>query len=87
MRKSTRGKLIIGALMLVSFQASAGITKNGIYYTLWFNKNCRDGSTGIYYLNQYWCPTYKAKLSWSIPATRENGSALQLSELSGYEIY
>jgi predicted phage tail protein len=26
-------------------------------------------------------------LGWTIPATRENGQALSLSELSGYEIY
>jgi hypothetical protein len=87
MRKSTVCKFIVGALMLISFQASAGITKNGTYYTLWFDKNCRDGSTAMLYLNQWWCPTYKAKLSWSIPATRENGATLSVSELSGYEVY
>lgn len=27
------------------------------------------------------------QLSWTIPSTRENGTALTLSELSGYEIY
>src|SRR6185295_15167566 len=87
MRKSTVCKFIIGCFLLISFQASAGITKNGIYYTLWFNKSCRDGSTALWYLNQYWCRTYQAKLAWAIPSTRENGTPLQLSELSGYEVY
>lgn len=30
---------------------------------------------------------HTVQLSWTIPSTRENGSALALSELSGYEIY
>jgi predicted enzyme related to lactoylglutathione lyase len=30
---------------------------------------------------------FSADLSWTIPATRENGQALALSELAGYEIY
>jgi hypothetical protein len=30
---------------------------------------------------------HTVQLSWTIPSTRENGSALTLSELSGYEIY
>lgn len=30
---------------------------------------------------------HTVQLSWTIPSTRENGSALRLSELSGYEIY
>jgi hypothetical protein len=76
------------SLMLVSFNAAAiGITKNGTYYTLWFNDNCRDGTRGITYLNQYWCPTYQAKLTWSIPTTRQNGQALKMSDLRGYEVY
>jgi hypothetical protein len=87
MRKSTAIKFIICSLLLVSFKASAGIYKNGIYYTLWFNSSCRDGSKALVYLNQYWCRTYQAKLSWTIPSTRENGTPLQLSELSGYEVY
>jgi hypothetical protein len=87
MRKFIVCKILIGALILVSCEASAGILKKGKYYTLWFNKYCRDGSTGMQYLNQWWCPTYKAKVSWSIPSTRENGAPLQQSELSGYEVY
>lgn len=31
--------------------------------------------------------TYNLSVKWTIPATRENGQALTLSELSGYEIY
>lgn len=31
--------------------------------------------------------SYKAQLSWDIPSQRENGTPLQLSELSGYEVY
>lgn len=31
--------------------------------------------------------TFSAKLSWTIPSTRQNGQPLQLSELSGYELY
>jgi hypothetical protein len=87
MRKSIVTKLIFSALLLASLDASAGIYKNGTYYTLWFNNQCRDGSTGINYLNQWWCPTYQAKLSWTIPTSRENGAALKVSELSGYEVY
>src|SRR5690606_1797860 len=31
--------------------------------------------------------TYSARLSWEIPSTRADGSALSASALSGYEIY
>lgn len=31
--------------------------------------------------------TYNAQLSWTIPATRADGTALTASELAGYEIY
>lgn len=31
--------------------------------------------------------TYTAKLAWTAPSTREDGSALPVSELKGYEIY
>ena len=31
--------------------------------------------------------TFNVSLSWTIPSTRENGSPLVLSELSGYEVY
>lgn len=31
--------------------------------------------------------TFSLNLSWSIPSARENGQALALSELAGYEIY
>lgn len=30
---------------------------------------------------------YDIKLSWTIPSTRQNGQALALSELKGYEVY
>jgi hypothetical protein len=32
-------------------------------------------------------PSYNVKLSWTIPTTRQNGKALALSELKGYEVY
>ena len=32
-------------------------------------------------------PSGQAKLSWSIPTTRANGSPLAPGELAGYEIY
>lgn len=31
--------------------------------------------------------SYNIKLSWTIPATRQNGQPLALSELKGYEVY
>lgn len=31
--------------------------------------------------------SYNVKLSWTIPTTRQNGKALSLSELKGYEVY
>jgi len=31
--------------------------------------------------------SYSASLSWTIPSAREDGKALSLSELSGYEVY
>lgn len=68
--------------------------------TAWKKKNCKTSSTtsggtstsgGTTSGGTTTTPaqpvTYTAKLSWVIPSTRENGAALALSDLSGYEIY
>jgi hypothetical protein len=87
MNQSTFRKFVLCSLLLTSLGASAGITKNGIYYTLWFNQSCRDGSTAMWYLNQWWCHTYQTKLTWVAPSTRENGQPLALTDIAGYEVY
>jgi hypothetical protein len=91
MRKLTTAKWAFIASLIVAgtiSTASAGITRNGQYYTPYSTTSkCPDGSKTIRYSKKTWCPTYRATLNWSIPTTRENGKALQLSELAGYEIY
>ena len=88
MRKSMLTYVLAGAATLLSVQVSA-LTLNGINYKLVSNSAapCPDGLKKTVYQNNYYCRVYKAGLSWNIPVTRQNGAAISVSELSGYEVY
>lgn len=69
-----------------------GVTGKGQCTTAFFggkdplpgiNKVCQVFSTATATAPQ----AYDVKLSWTIPTTRQNGKALALSELKGYEVY
>lgn len=92
MRKLAVAKWAFVASLIVTgavTTAHAGITRNGQYYSQYNTTTgkCPDGSRTIRYSSKTWCPAYRATLTWTIPTTREDGKALQMSELAGYEIY
>lgn len=76
------------SLLLIAFQANA-VTINGTNYKQYTGSSskCPDGSSIFVYNGVKYCKAYRANLSWAIPSTRTNGTALQLSELAGYEVY
>ncbi len=69
-------------------QASA-VTINGLSYKLVSGTGglCPNGKPKTIYNSKPYCRTYKANISWSIPTTRVNGTALSLTDLKGYEVY
>lgn len=88
MRTSLLSRLGALTLLLVAFQANATII-NGTNYKQYTGggTKCPDGSSVLVYNNVKYCKAYRANLSWAIPSTRTNGTALQISELAGYEVY
>ncbi|MDB6063630.1 MAG: hypothetical protein JWM78_3733 [Verrucomicrobiaceae bacterium] len=88
MRKSMLTRLGAISLLLVAFQANA-LTINGINYKQFTSggSKCPNGDSVMVYNGAKYCKSYRANLSWTIPATRADGTALQASELAGYEVY
>jgi hypothetical protein len=83
---------VLPALILagIATSANAAIIRNGFSYSQYVvaaGAKCPDGNNPVRHSAKTWCRTYAATLRWAIPNTRENGQPLQLSELSGYEIY
>jgi len=76
------------SLVLMAFQANAAVI-NGMNYKAYTGKGsvCPDGKQVLVYNNVRYCQAYRANISWSLPTTRTNGSALTASELTGYEVY
>jgi hypothetical protein len=69
-----------------------GVTGKGQCTTAFFNG--KDPAPGVAKTCQLFSTAtatapkaYDVKLSWTIPTTRQNGKALSLSELKGYEVY
>ncbi|MDB6063128.1 MAG: hypothetical protein JWM78_3231 [Verrucomicrobiaceae bacterium] len=88
MRKSMLTRLGALSLLLLAVQANA-VTINGANYKQFTSggSKCPDGSSVLIYNRAKYCKAYRANLSWSIPATRADGTPLKESELSGYEVY
>jgi hypothetical protein len=88
MHKSLLARLGALSLLLLTFQANAAII-NGTNYKQYTGSGskCPDGSSVLVYNNVRYCKAYRANLSWVIPSTRTNGTALPISELAGYEVY
>lgn len=76
------------SLCLMAFHANA-VTINGTNYKRYTGSGsvCPDGSKVLVYKNVRYCKAYRANISWAVPTTRTNGSALPASELKGYEVY
>lgn len=86
-----------------SYSTTSTITYNSATYSYSSSSTCTDGTAALRYNRKWWCPvvstvttptptvtapaTYNAQLSWTIPTTRADGTALTASELAGYEIY
>jgi hypothetical protein len=88
MRKSMLTRLGAISLLLVAFQASA-VTVNGTNYKQYTGSGtkCPDGSNVFVYGGVKYCKAYRASLSWAIPTTRLDGTALSATSLAGYEVY
>jgi len=80
----------IGAisLTLLAFEANAAVI-NGTNYKQYTGGGsvCPDKSKVLVYKRVKYCKAYRANISWSLPTTRTNGTALKASELKGYEVY
>ena len=88
MRTSLLARLGAISMLLIAFQANAVII-NGTNYKQYTGTStkCPDGSSIFVYNNVKYCKAYRANLAWAIPSTRTDGTALPISELSGYEVY
>lgn len=76
------------SIFLFSLQTNATVI-NGVNYKKYTGggSTCPDGSKVYVYKTVKYCKSYIANISWSIPTTRTNGSALPIGELKGYEVY
>lgn len=74
--------------LLFALKANA-VVINGINYKQYTGTGtiCPDGSKVFVYNNVKYCKAYRANITWSIPTTRINGTALPIGELKGYEVY
>jgi len=89
MFKSITFGIFASVATIFSMQAAADLNLNGITYLRFTGTGtkCPDGSTVLRYSNSSWCKAYKAKVGWTIPSTRANGTPLPISELAGYQVY
>lgn len=89
MNKSIVCGVFAGLATLFSLQASADLILNGVTYVRFTGTGtkCPNGSAVFKYNNSAWCKAYQAKIGWTIPTTRANGTALPLSQLAGYQVY
>lgn len=81
-------RICSASVFLFAAHANA-VTINGINYKQYTGtgKTCPDGSAIFTYKNVKYCKAYRASISWKIPTTRTDGSALKSGELKGYEVY
>lgn len=88
MRFSKLLKIGSAAALMFALHANATVI-NGVNYKQFTGsgKTCPDGSAVFVYNNVKYCKAIRANISWSIPVTRTNGTALQVAELKGYEVY
>jgi hypothetical protein len=88
MRKSILARFGALSCLLIAFQANA-VMINHVSYKPFASTGtkCPDGSSIFVYNGVSYCKAYHLTISWVPPSTRTNGSALQMSELTGYEVY
>lgn len=84
MHSSTLLRIFFAIIFMFSLQANAAATAQVYTGT---GSTCPDGSKFYTYLGFKVCKSRAANITWTIPNTRMNGSALPVSEIKGYEIY
>lgn len=81
-------RICSASALLFTLHANA-VVISGINYKQYTGKSttCPDGSHVLVYNGIKYCKAYRANISWAVPTTRLNGTALPMSELKGYEVY